>query len=70
VTVTGAGFAPGTSATKFNFGTTKATSVSCASSTACTMVAPAHEAGTIDVTAIVNKVSSLKEPPGDSFTYS
>ncbi|HEV7586436.1 MAG TPA: IPT/TIG domain-containing protein [Solirubrobacteraceae bacterium] len=70
VTVTGAGFAPGTTATKFNFGTTKATSVSCPTSSECTMLAPAHAAGTIEVTAIVNKVSSLKQPPADNFTYS
>ena len=70
MTVTGAGFAPGTTATKFNFGSTKATSVSCASSTECTMLAPAHAAGTVEVTAIVAKVTSLKQPPGDNFTYS
>jgi hypothetical protein len=70
VTVTGAGFAPGTTETKFSFGTTKAKSVSCASSTECTMLAPAHAAGTVEVLATVNKVSSLKQPPGDNFTYS
>jgi alpha-tubulin suppressor-like RCC1 family protein len=70
VTVTGTGFATGTTGTRFNFGTTKATSVNCPSSTECTMLAPAHAAGTVDVTAIVSKVSSLKQPPGDSFTYS
>ncbi|HEX4186627.1 MAG TPA: IPT/TIG domain-containing protein [Solirubrobacteraceae bacterium] len=70
VTVTGVGFAPGTTATKFKFGTTRVTGVSCASSTECTMTAPAHVAGTVDVTATVNKVSSAKQPPGDSFTYS
>jgi alpha-tubulin suppressor-like RCC1 family protein len=70
VTVTGTGFAPGTTGTKFTFGSTKATSVSCASSTECTLLSPAHAAGTVEVSAIVNKVSSLKEPPGDDFTYS
>jgi hypothetical protein len=70
VTVTGAGFAPGTTGTKFTFGTTKATSVNCSSSTECTMLAPAHAAGTVEITATVNKVLSLKQPPGDNFTYS
>jgi hypothetical protein len=70
VTVTGSGFAPGTTGTKFNFGTTKATSVSCSSSTECSMLAPAHAAGTVEVIANVNKVPSPKQPPGDSFTYS
>jgi hypothetical protein len=70
VTVTGAGFAPGTTGSKFSFGTTKATAVTCASSTECTMLAPAHAAGTVEVTAIVNKISSAKQPPGDNFTYS
>jgi hypothetical protein len=32
--------------------------------------APAHEAGTVEVRATVNKLSSGKEPPGDQFTYS
>jgi alpha-tubulin suppressor-like RCC1 family protein len=70
VTVTGSGFAPGSTGTKFTFGSTRSTSVSCASSTECTVLAPAHEAGTVDVVASVNKVSSLKAPPGDAFSYS
>jgi alpha-tubulin suppressor-like RCC1 family protein len=70
VIVKGTGFVPGTSGTKFSFGSTKSTSVSCASSTECTVLTPAHEAGTVEVVAIVNKVSSLKEPSGDDFTYS
>ena len=70
VIVTGTGFATGTTGTKFLFGTTRTTSVNCASSTECTVLSPAHAAGTVDVVAIVNKVSSLKQPPADSFTYS
>jgi hypothetical protein len=68
VTVTGAGFAPGATGTVFKFGTAKATSVNCESSTSCTMLAPAHLAGTVDVKATVNKLSSLKEA-ADRFTY-
>jgi hypothetical protein len=69
VTVTGTGFALGTTATKFGFGSAKATSVNCTSTTTCTVVSPAHEAGTVDVKAIVNKVSSPRNRPGDQFTY-
>jgi alpha-tubulin suppressor-like RCC1 family protein len=70
VTITGTGFIPGTTGTAFNFGTTKATSVSCVSSVECTAVAPAHVAGTVDVKAVVTKVASPKNVPGDQFTYS
>jgi hypothetical protein len=69
VTVTGVGFAPGTTATKFKFGATASKSASCASSTECTVLAPAHEAGTVEVKAVVNKVTSLKNPQGADFTY-
>ena len=68
VTVTGTGFALG-SATTFKFGRTKAASVSCASSTSCTVVSPAHEAGTVDVIATVSKAKSPTSA-GDRFTYS
>jgi hypothetical protein len=67
VTVTGTGFALG-SATIFKFGTSKATSVSCPSSTSCTMISPAHEVATVDVRATVNKVASPVSP-GDKFSY-
>jgi hypothetical protein len=70
VTVSGTGFAPGTTASAFKFGTAKATGVNCASSTTCTVVVPKHEAATVDVLVTVNKVSSVKSPPGDRFTYS
>jgi alpha-tubulin suppressor-like RCC1 family protein len=69
VTVTGVGFAPGTTATKFKFGSTAAKSASCVSSSECTVLAPAHEAGTVEVKAVVNKVTSLKNPQGADFTY-
>jgi len=70
VTVTGAGFAPGATATTIKFGLTKATTVDCASSTECTVVTPKHAVGTVDVTATVNALISPKNPPADSFTYS
>jgi IPT/TIG domain len=70
VTVTGTGFALGTTATIFKFGTALAKSVNCTSTTTCTVVAPAHAVGTVDVKATVNKVSSVTNRPGDQFTYS
>jgi phospholipase C len=69
VEVSGSGFLPGSSGTRFMFGTVKASSVSCASSSTCTMIAPAHEAGAVDVKATVNTLSSAKNSPGDVFTY-
>jgi hypothetical protein len=70
VTVTGTGFALGASATIFKFATKKGTSVDCTSSTSCTMIAPAEAAGTVDVTAQVNKAKSPVNRPGDEFGYS
>ncbi|MCW3029676.1 MAG: hemicentin-2-like [Solirubrobacterales bacterium] len=70
VIVTGTGFTPGTTGTKFLFGTTRSTSVNCTSSTECTVLSPAHAAATVEVVAIVNKVTSLRQPPADNFTYS
>jgi len=69
VTVTGNGFAFGSTATVFKFGKVKAKSVSCTSSTTCVVTAPAQAAGTIDVVATVNKASSTINA-GDHFTYS
>ncbi|TML00374.1 MAG: hypothetical protein E6G34_01750 [Actinobacteria bacterium] len=70
VTVTGAGFALGASATTFKFGTAKASAVNCGSSTSCTLVSPPHAAGTVDVKATVSKVTSAKNAPADQFAYS
>jgi hypothetical protein len=70
VTVTGHGFGPGTTATIFNFGTTPATSVSCASTTTCTVVAPPHKAGVVTVQAKVGVKVSAKSAPAARFTYS
>jgi hypothetical protein len=68
VTITGTGFALGASATTIKFGATKAKVVECSSSTTCTAIAPAHEAATVDVVAIVSKVASPKSA-ADRFTY-
>jgi hypothetical protein len=69
VTVTGTGFALGTTATKVKFGTTTSKSVNCTSTTECTVMTPAHKAGTVDVKATVSKLSSPTNPPADEFTY-
>ncbi|MHB8233548.1 MAG: IPT/TIG domain-containing protein, partial [Solirubrobacteraceae bacterium] len=69
VTISGSGFALGASATVFKFGSKPALAVNCASSTACTAIAPAHPAGTVDVKATTNAVTSAKNVPGDQFTY-
>jgi IPT/TIG domain len=63
VTVTGAGFIPGSSGTAFRFGTAAGKGVSCNSSEACTVLSPAHASGSVEVTAVVNKVSSAKPSP-------
>ncbi len=67
VTVTGRGFAAG--ATAFKFGAVKAKIVNCASGTSCEVTAPAQAAGTVDVTATVNKATSAIAAPADRFTY-
>ena len=69
MTVEGQGFAEGKTATTFKFGTAKGTGVECVSTTSCTVVAPAHAAGKVDVIATVKKVSSPKVT-ADKFTYS
>jgi alpha-tubulin suppressor-like RCC1 family protein len=70
ITVTGAGFAPGTTATSLKFGSVKAKSVNCASAASCTVVVPAGAAGTVTVTAAANKATSTGNAPGDQFSYS
>jgi hypothetical protein len=68
VTITGTGFAVASGATTLKFGTAKGTSVNCRSSAKCTVLTPAHAAGTVDVTATVNHVTSAKTA-ADQFTY-
>jgi alpha-tubulin suppressor-like RCC1 family protein len=70
ITVTGAGFAPGTAATSLKFGSVKAKSVNCASAASCTVVVPAGAAGTVTVRATANKATSTGNAPGDQFSYS
>ena len=69
ITVTGTGFAPGTT-TKFAIGKAVAVGVQCSSSTTCTMQTGAsRKKGALDVRAKVGKALSPKSPPGDRFTY-
>ena len=63
VTVTGQGFQ---SSTQIRIGDTAATTVVVQSDSALTFVTPAHEAGTVDVTATVGKDSSALK---SAFTY-
>jgi hypothetical protein len=67
-TIKGTGFGIG-KATVIKFGGVKATSISCASSTECTAVTPAHSPEVVDVTATVNKATSARNPPFDQFTF-
>jgi alpha-tubulin suppressor-like RCC1 family protein len=69
VTVQGSGFAPGTGTTGFKFGAALATSVSCESTTTCTLLTPAGKLGSFNVRAIVGKLKSAEDPPADLFTY-
>ncbi|HEY1834820.1 MAG TPA: IPT/TIG domain-containing protein [Solirubrobacteraceae bacterium] len=69
VTVTGSGFAPGTSESLFKFGKKKATGVDCTSSTSCTVVVPAGTVGTVDVGVTVRKAKSKANPPVDQYSY-
>ncbi|HTU78472.1 MAG TPA: IPT/TIG domain-containing protein [Solirubrobacteraceae bacterium] len=70
VTITGAGFAPGTSATVFKFAAKTASGVECSSTKACIAKAPAGaKAGTVQVIAKVGKLQSAANPPADQFTY-
>lgn len=69
VTVTGEGFALGSTATIFKFGTLRAHSVNCTSSTTCTLITPAEQAGTVNVKATVNKATSAVNGVSDQFTY-
>jgi hypothetical protein len=71
VTVTGSGFALG-AGTVFEFGKADGTSVNCASTTTCTMLAPAavkNKAGTVDIRARAGGKTSKNNPSGDQYTY-
>jgi alpha-tubulin suppressor-like RCC1 family protein len=69
VTVDGSGFLTGTRGTRFRFAKMLAPSVGCASTTECTVVVPPHDVGTVDVKAIVNRIASPRNRPGDEFRY-
>ena len=69
VTMTGTGFALGKTATAVKFGTTKAKSVNCVSSTECLLVSPGEPAGTVEVKVTVNKSAAPKTAAAD-YTYS
>jgi hypothetical protein len=69
VTITGSGFALGTG-TSFKFGASVAASVSCVSTSSCTVIVPSRtKAGVVDVKATVGTVKSPKNAPADHFTY-
>lgn len=68
VTVTGAGFSTAAFGTVLKFGTSKGRSVSCSSNTQCTVLTPAHAAGSVDVSAVVGKVASTRGA-ADHFTF-
>jgi hypothetical protein len=65
VNITGAGLS---GSFTFDFGGTPATGVTCWSATSCTMTAPAHAAGSVDVIAKDGSTSSSANPD-DRFTY-
>ncbi len=69
VVVVGGGFAVGVGTTAFKFGKATAKSVECASSTSCTVIAPAGKAtGAVDVVASIGKSKSAAVT-ADRFTY-
>ena len=65
VTVTGQGL---TDKLKFDFGSSPATSVVCASLTSCTMFVPAHSAGTVDL-IVETSLGNSPTTSADHFTY-
>jgi len=73
LTITGTGFAPGTTKTTFEFKKTPATSVDCESITSCQVVAPAHAAGAVTVTGTVHALGIERDKtagtPAARFTY-
>ncbi len=70
LTITGTGFALGTSATSVKFGSVTATSVQCSAVSTCSVVSPAaRKAGSADVRATVARQTSQAAPPGDLFRF-
>jgi len=68
IEVGGIGFAEGTNKTIIQFGTSKATSVTCTSNASCSVRVPPHAAGSVEVKATVNKAVSTKAAAA-IFTY-
>jgi manganese oxidase len=68
VTITGTGFDTASGGTAVSFGATPATSVSCASTTSCSVTSPAGT-GTVDVIVTANGQASAATA-ADQFTYS
>ncbi|HTW41037.1 MAG TPA: IPT/TIG domain-containing protein [Solirubrobacteraceae bacterium] len=68
VKVTGAGFVAGSERAVFEFGSTRATAVSCASSTECTITSPKHNANTVEISATVDGISNPNTAAAD-FTF-
>jgi hypothetical protein len=68
VTVLGSGFALGTE-TIFDFGKAAGSSVNCLLTTECTVLSPAGEAGTVNVTATVGGAKSKTSESGNQYTY-
>ena len=70
VTVSGSGFALGTSGTVFKFGKVMAASVNCTTTSVCTVVAPAAtKARPVAVSATVGTSSSKGTATADQFSY-
>ena len=68
VTITGTGFAAGSSTTVFDFGRDAAPKVHCRSHEVCTAIAPPHRVASVRVTVTVDGLRS-RPTYGDRFTY-
>jgi IPT/TIG domain len=60
VTITGTGFAPGTTETAVRFGAAHSASVNCSSINTCTAIVPAHGPGSVPVVVIINKYKNVE----------
>jgi large repetitive protein len=69
VTINGAGFVIGAGNTTVSFGGTASASLSVASTTQLTTLAPAHTAGAFDVRVTTAGGTSAAVPANDTFTY-
>jgi hypothetical protein len=69
VTITGTGFEPGSSTTRFLFAKAAATSVECASTQTCNAIVPPSLKGRLGTVAVVAVVNGKKSPANTSFQY-